>query len=288
MRDISRTFVCLAVVLVAVAGTASAQGTLLATDQAGNLWRIDITTAAAAPVLASVVPGSTELEADPANPSTLYFEGSDGDPNLYVVDGCGLRTVLTHSYGALNGLEFVGGSLYGAFIPASGAPSTLVTVNLATGVETPIGPTQFGPISGLAYNTSTTTMYGVTAGGAPAQLLTINLGTGVATLVAPILDAAGAPVIRIGSIEWGPDGNLYGGLTGTGTPWPSGLIRINTTTGVATLIGSTGVSITGLTSDGFNPFDCASVPTTTNWGRIALIVLVAGVGIFLLARRFTT
>jgi hypothetical protein len=85
-------------------------------------------------------------------------------------------------------------------------------------------------------------MYGITAGGAPANLVTIDLGTGTATVVGPTgLD-------RIGSIEFGPDGNLYGGVTASGSSLATYLVRIDKATGAATPIGETGFSITGLTS----------------------------------------
>ena len=139
--------------------------------------------------------------------------------------------------------RFVGSTLYGTFKSGSGGPpSELVIVNTSTGNLTPIGFTGFGPISALAYDNSTAiSAYGVTAGG-PFSDCTIDLSTGVATIVGPTgLD-------DIGSIEFGPDGNLYGGVSIAGYPFDNYLIQIDTATGVATPIADTGFSITGLTS----------------------------------------
>ncbi len=277
----------LAVACVCVALPAAAQApTLLASDQAGDLYRIDLTTAVATPLAAGVgAYGSTEIEADPTIPNILYMEGSDGSPNLDLIEGCFYRRVrsLAHAYGALNGLEFVGGTLYGTFITGADGPSDLVTVDTGTGALTLIGATGFGPISGLAYDAGTTTMYGVTAGAASASLVTVNLGTGAATLVAGIADAAGAPLDKIGGLEFGADGNLYGGTTLTASVWPGSLIRINTTTAVATLVGSSGVSITGLTPE----IECASftIPTANRWGLAVFIVVLAGAAVWLIGRR---
>lgn len=217
---------------------------LLGSDQSGNLFDIDINTAAAGLIGNSGRPLATEIEYDDLT-DTLYAEGVDGVPNLDTIDpttGAFLGTV-THPLGALNGLEFVGSTLYGTFITSGGggAPSTLVIVNTTTGVLTPVGPTGLGPISGLAYEQASQVMYGITAGGVPAQLVTINLATGAAAVVGP------TGVTRIGSIEFGPDGNLYGGVSQNGAN-PGDLLLINKNTGVAAVVGNTGFSITGLTS----------------------------------------
>jgi hypothetical protein len=91
-------------------------------------------------------------------------------------------------------------------------------------------------------------MYGVTAGGVPAELVTIDLATGAAKPVGPVVDPKGNILSRIGSIEFGPDGKLYGGLTMWAPILPNNLIRIDPATGKAEPVGDTGFSITGLTN----------------------------------------
>jgi hypothetical protein len=144
--------------------------------------------------------------------------------------------------GAFNGLEWVGPTLYGTMITGFGGGSQLRTLDPFSGVSTLIGTTGKGPIAGLAYDQGTGTMYGITGGngsgaGASGNLVTINLTTGAATTV-------GSVGFNAGSLEFGPDGNLYAGSTdGLGN-----LYRINKTNGAATLVGVTGFNnVTGLT-----------------------------------------
>lgn len=216
---------------------------LLGSSQSGELFSIDINTGSAIFIGSMPAGLATEIEYDILT-DTLYAEETDGGQNLHTIDpttGASLGTV-THDFGALNGLEFVGSTLYGTFITGPGFPSDLVIVDTSTGNLTTIGSTGFGPISGLAYDDTTGIMYGITAGGTPADLVTIDLSTGAASVVGPTgLD-------RIGSIEFGPDGNLYGGVTDIGSSLPTYLVRIDPATGAATPVGATGFSISGLTS----------------------------------------
>src|SRR4029453_10901844 len=102
-----------------------------------------------------------------------------------------------------------------------------------------IGPTGINsPIAGLAYDDTTATMYGLTggAGGGTSNLVTVNLATGAATVV-------GSVGFNGGSLEFGPDGNLYAGSTGGS----GDLYRINKATGASTLVGPTSfINLTGL------------------------------------------
>ena len=97
------------------------------------------------------------------------------------------------------------------------------------------------PIAGLAYDQPAGVMYGITGGsggglGGISNLVTVNLTTGAATTV-------GSVGFNAGSLEFGPDGNLYAGSTG-GT---GNIYRINKATGASTLVGPTGfLNVTGL------------------------------------------
>lgn len=69
--------------------------------------------------------------------------------------------------GALNGLEFACDQMWGTFVGMTDGLSSLVTVDIFDPVDGEankeiIGPTGFGPISGLAYDGNV--MWGVTAG----------------------------------------------------------------------------------------------------------------------------
>jgi len=232
------------------AGQAMA-ATLLASDQAGNLSSVDTLTGAGTLIGQETgFPLATEIEYDTTN-GILYGDETNGNTNLHTIDPLtGLSTgSVPHACCAYNGMEFVGDVLYVTNITGSGGPSTLEIIDPTTGANTPVGPTGFGPISGLAHDPNSGTTYGVTAGGQPAQLLTVNLATGVATAVAPLLDASGAPLVAVGSIEFGDDGVLYGGMGLNGSPNAGWLFSIDVSTGLSTFIGATGLAgITGLTS----------------------------------------
>jgi hypothetical protein len=232
---------------LAIGGAAAKAVSLLGSDQFGDLFSIDTSTGAS--TLIGVGPPSTEIEFDQST-GILYSEGSDGDTSLSTVNpATGASTgFVTHPYGALNGLEFVGSTLYGTFIPISNAPSPLMIVDLLTGNFTPVGATGLGPISGLAYDATAGTMYGVTAGSGLANLVTVDLLAGTAAVVAPILDGAGNQLDKVGSIEFGSDGVLYGGLSQNAAFNAGYLFSIDTATGGASFIGDTGFSITGLTN----------------------------------------
>ena len=232
------------------AGQAMA-ATLLASDQAGNLSSVDTVTGAGTLIGQETgFPLATEIEYDATN-GILYGDETNGNTNLHTIDPLtGLSTGLVpHACCAYNGMEFVGDILYVTNITGGGGLSTLEIIDPTTGANTPVGPTGFGPISGLAHDPNSGITYGVTAGGQPAQLVTVNLATGVATAVAPLLDASGAPLVAVGSIEFGDDGVLYGGMGLNGTPNAGWLFSVDVSTGLSTFIGATGLAgITGLTS----------------------------------------
>jgi hypothetical protein len=175
----------------------------------------------------------TELEF--RDDGMLFGATGGGSSNIITIDPVtGEETLVgMHTFGAVNGLEFVGAMLYGTFIPSpgGGGPSELVTVDQTTGALTVIGPTGFGNIGGLAFDASSRTMYGV----ARSDLITIDLDTGAGTLVGP------TGFFSVSALEFGPDGILYGGIGGFSTDAGS-LISIDPATGAGTLIGPTGFS----------------------------------------------
>ena len=145
------------------------------------------------------------------------------------------------------GLEWVGSTLYGTSIDSAGGPSNLRTLDPWTGATTDLGLTGFGPITGLAYDQSSSTMYGVVGPGT-SNLLTINLSTGAATIVGPT-------GITPGSLEFGANGVLY---AGGGQGSIGNLYTINKATGAATLVGATGFgNVSGLMNV------CPRTPTGT-------------------------
>lgn len=178
--------------------------------------------------------GVTEIEWS-LDGSTLYATTGNGTSTIHTIDPTNAQALsaAVHPIGAINGLEFdASGILLGTFVTAGGgaAPSTLVQVDPNTGLLTPIGPTGFNNIGGMAFDSTFSTLYGITSGGAvPPDLLSINPGTGMATLIAPT-----TLQFPSGSLEFTADGRL---ITADGG---GNLYEINKTTGAATLIGPLG------------------------------------------------
>lgn len=112
-----------------------------------------------------------------------------------------------------NAFEYVAGTLYGT----SDDGPNLWTLNPSSGAATLIGPVQNETYfnTGLAYDFATSRMFAIDTGD-PATtftstLYTINLATGFAS---PIADTG----IYAGSLQFGPDGQLYAGTVTANPP----------------------------------------------------------------------
>jgi hypothetical protein len=201
----------------------------------------------------------------------LFGTTGQGTSDVITIDpDTGVQTLVgTHAFGSVNGLEFVGNTLYGSFFAAQdGAPEFLVTVDQTDGSLTTVGQiTDYLPVRGLAYDAATSTMYGVGTPVAPPpppgdgvgdELFTIDLATAATTPV-------GSTGFDLGSLEFGPDGLLYAGgvfpKAPAGAGWRSGshpgqraaeglnasLIVLDTATGAGTVVGPTGFAgVSGL------------------------------------------
>ncbi len=207
----------------------------------GQLFTVNLSTGAGTLVGSLPSSGSTEIEFnnDTRRAFTQFPDGAFAGQEFDISTGEALALPLANG-GSFTGLEWVGSSLYGARITSGGGASDLRILDPATGLTTTIGPTGImNPLSGLAYDEPNATMYGLTGGaggGGSSNLVTVNLMTGVATVI-------GSVGFNGGSLEFGPDGNLYGGSTGN----TGNLYRINKATGSSTLVGATGfASVTGL------------------------------------------
>jgi len=167
-----------------------------------------------------------------------------------------------YSIEEVNGLAFDPNTntLYGADI----VNDQLVTVDVATGLATPVGPLGFDAVQALAFDPHTDTLYG--SDPQSGQLLTIDTQTGAATAVGP----TGFTYIR--SLAYDPVGDvLYGSNA-------SVLVTLDTTTGNATAVGPFGY--TGIWSLAFDPAtntlyganqsgdDLLTIDTTTGAGTV--------------------
>jgi hypothetical protein len=221
----------------------SGTGTVLyGCDRGGAIFTVDLSTGAGTytGVYAPTGP-ATEIEHDFLSGAT-FVQGVDGTfvgQRFDISSGVPIGGSVFDG-GSFQGLEYVGNTLYGTFVTYSGGPSTLSLLDPASGATAPIGLTGRGPISGLAWDAGSGTLYGIDGGGryGPGNLLTLDLTTGAATAVGPT-------GITAGSLEFGPDGNLYAG----GDAIDGGrLYRIDRLTGAATRVGPTGFfGVTGLT-----------------------------------------
>lgn len=138
----------------------------------------------------------------------------------------GAATVVTTNFADLRAMASAGGTLLWA-IENSG-PDELVTIDVTTSQKTVIGPTGFSSIQCLATLGGVIYAYDNNSG-----LLTIDPNTGVATDV----DVA---VGGNGDMQWlarRSDGRLVGG--------DDSVYEIDPATGVATLIGGTGLNLRG-------------------------------------------
>ncbi len=218
------------------------QGVMYGSDNVGHLFTLNLTTGQ--PTLVCQLPASsTEIEYD-ASSGRLWAQESDGSFRIGGFDpaSCARVSGPTTDGNAFNGLEYVGSTLYGTGITYACGPSTLFILDPVTGATTAIGATGMSPISGLAWSAATSTMYGITGCGTSGntKLVTINLSTGVATQIGPV------QTFQAGSLEFGPDGNLY---AGSDRDDGGRLYRFTAPfTGMATLVGPTGYApISGLT-----------------------------------------
>lgn len=164
-------------------------------------------------------------------------------------------------------------ALYGA--TAAGGPGELYTLNPATGgVILDVGPLNdvFGlnyGVTGLAFNPNTGVLYGSTANAVAAtraKLVSINPATGFVTVIGAFnagpVNSGGVPS-TMADIAFDSAGNLFG-IGSIGGPQ---LYSINTGTGQATVIGSTGLTATsggGLGINSSNAF--YGTPTSSRFG----------------------
>jgi hypothetical protein len=206
----------------------------------GELITLNLSTGAG--TLVGTLPGggSTEIEFNnnTRRAFTQFPDGSFGGQEFDISTGETLAPPFFNG-GSFTGLEWVGSSLYGARILSARAASDLRILDPANGSSMLVGATGImNPLAGLAYDEPNSIMYGLTGGanGGSSNLVTVNLTTGVATVI-------GSVGFNGGSLEFGPDGNLYAGSTGS----TGNLYRINKATGASTLVGATGfTNVTGL------------------------------------------
>jgi hypothetical protein len=158
---------------------------------------------------------------------------------------------------------------------AAGAPGDLYKLNPATGaVLQHVGPLNDAggtnyPITGLAFHPVTKVLYGSTGNNptaTAARLVTIDRATALVTVIGSFnagpVNSSGTPA-TMADLAFDSAGNLYG-IGSIGGPQ---LYSINTATGQATVIGSTG--LTSTTGGGLAISDAGvfyGTPTASRYG----------------------
>lgn len=287
--------------LPAVAGIPSTlePGDLLgSTGNLGTLVEIDPATGASSTrcSLGSLGP-VTEIVYGPDG--TLYGTTGGGGASLITIDPdtCAETLIGQHSFGSINGLAFVGGTLYGTyFAPPEGGPlqgegpppTFLVTLDLGTGQETVIGQLGSAPWRGLAYDASSDQLFAAAIVG-PAVV-----GGGDTLMLVDPTDASttliGSVGFEVGGMRFDDRGTLYGAVpmvdtatTGTGVE----LITIDLATGVGTPVGATnedalsGLAFVPALGGGPSPLE---IPALGSIGAGALLLLLGLSGLVALRR----
>lgn len=154
--------------------------------------------------------------------------------------------------------------LYGS--TSAGGTGELWIINAATGAGIQdVGPLDDAAgsnyaVTGLAFDQQTGVLYGSTGGKTGTLLLTINPATALVNVVGNYNTGVGA---TMSDIDFDSAGNLYGISSAGG----ANLYSINTTTGQATEIGSSGVSFTSGGGLAISPGGIFyGTPTTNQFG----------------------
>jgi hypothetical protein len=203
--------------------------------------------------------------------------------------------------------------------PSGNRTSRLVILSTMGSLVSDIGAITVGgtpiPISDISFQPGTDVLFGIRSNSdgtsLGGRLYTIDPGTGVATLVGDIGTNEG------GGLAFAPNGTLYkvsslpsalnvinpndasvissvplsifidglGVDPESGTLWGSqggtggNVYTINATTGLTTLVGNAGLSISDLA---FRPEEIAPIPTLGEWGMILLVLLTLTLGVVFL------
>ena len=201
---------------------------------------------------------------------TIRGYGADGIANnWYEIGPSGLRLIgptggLLHQSGDFDG----SGTFYCTL-----SPSTLATVDTATGVETIIasitGVTSGQTITSMAWDSSTNTMFLGSTNGTTSKLYTLNLITGVATLIGTINQPG------LVALACNCDGELYSVDVGD-----DNLRSINPNTGAGTVIGPLGFDANFAQDADFDPADgtmyLAAYNNSTSSGQLRIVDLATG------------
>jgi len=164
---------------------------------------------------------------------------------MEILAGVGLGCCLASQAYAAPG----SGNLYGT----DSGSGNLVVLNTASGAASVVGYTGLGSTPSLAVDPQSGFMYIGTGGGSPV-LYTVNPVTGTSTIVGD----SGLGFSGISGMDFNSDGTLYAtvNIVGDGGTGGDHLATIDTTTGLATVIGPYG-TCEGTSDPGFGSGSCS-------------------------------
>ena len=242
----------------------------------GNLYIINPATGAIVQTIGPIGFAVTGMAFHPGTGVLYGTTGAEIDPPalIQINTATGAGTLIgNNTNGPIADITFrADGTLFGW----TEDTDDLVTVNIATGVETVVSDSGISTAgSGIAFSPSGTLFF--TGSNSNGALRTINPATGAPTTVVTM--TGGPTSNRINALAFNSAGVLYGSLKQS----PGDvLITINTTTGVITTVGALPPGIDAIA---FAPAaaEQVAVPTLSEWAVVALGLLIAGS--FLLLRR---
>jgi hypothetical protein len=232
-----------------------------AVDVTGNLYTVDLTTAAATPI------GNTGqlLEGLAISPQGALF-ATDFLGDLFSVNKTtGAATLIGNmGVGDIEGLTFTGTTLIGTDFSNLGGPTTVYAINTSTAAPTAITSFSQGPVRAMAL-VDTNNVDVASDSPVSQSLVQVDLTTGTNTVLGQ-LPSMGAALIA--AMNFGTDGNLY-------ALDPLGNEFIIASNGAGTLVGNTGgqdwLDLTMASS--------TSTSTVAEPDSMALL-LTAGLGLF--------
>lgn len=142
--------------------------------------------------------------------------------------------------------------LWGSSSKGGANPSSVFTLDTATGLATLVGPSGLGDgVSGIKFDTLSGTMYGILGSGCTgARLITIDTATGAGTVVGALVGAGFDGTTGCGggsdALAFAPDGTLYAAGTSFGA---TSLLKVEKSTGVVLELHPTPTYVAGLAFD---------------------------------------
>jgi hypothetical protein len=244
------------------------------TGQFGALLLVSPISGAALQVM--TIGPATEVEAD--SEGNIYCAYGGGFSLIQRINPQTQSTEVVgqHPFGAMNGMEFINGVLYGALY-TPGQNTRLVIINTETAQITEVGTFDFTyPITGLAWNPQTNELFGlVSERNSSSNLILIDPNDASYSEV-DFCQVDGEEPISLRGLEFGDNGMLYSGTPSyEGEGFPGGLlVEINPETAAVDIIGPTGFPmISGVTASPIIP----PVPLS-NWAVVIALGLI-GLGI---------